>query len=196
MIKKSVELGFLEQSEPFLLRSRFFPSKFGGKPAWLSLKNLPSQEELTCGVCGKPTTFLLQLSAPLESKRDDTFHRTLFIFVCKDPNCCRPNSSENFHAFRSQLRRKNDFYSFDPSPEKPVSSEKEVDATLYNKLCRVCGCDGAKTCSSCHSVNYCSKEHQKIDWKAYHKQECSTEIKGLYLLDLHSKGIPVGQVTT
>lgn len=171
--KKNVELGFLEESEPFLLKSRFFPSKFGGRPAWLSLKNLPSPEELSCRVCSKPTTFLLQLSAPLDM--EETFHRTLFIFVCTNPKCCNPNTAGNFHVFRSQLSRKNEFYKFDPPVERPVPAGEDIDASCYNKLCQVCGSLGPKTCSSCFKVNYCSKDHQKIDWKKYHKQECSKE---------------------
>lgn len=43
------------------------------------------------------------------------------------------------------------------------------------KLCRLCGCLGQKACSRCHSVTYCSKEHQTIDWKHRHKKECSNE---------------------
>ena len=173
MNTKNVELGYLEESESYLLRSRFFPSKFGGRPAWLSLKPLPSPEELLCRVCSKQTTFLLQLSAPLES--DATFHRTFFVFVCTDPKCCSPNVCDNIHVFRSQLGRKNDFYPFEPPKERRVPDAEEIDASNYNNICRVCGCLGSKTCSSCLKVNYCSKEHQKIDWKKDHRQQCSTD---------------------
>ncbi|KAH3816006.1 hypothetical protein DPMN_144546 [Dreissena polymorpha] len=58
--KRNVELGFVEEKEIFLLKSRFFPSKVCGLPSWLSLNLLPSAEELTCRVCSKPTVFLLQ----------------------------------------------------------------------------------------------------------------------------------------
>lgn len=174
--EKNVELGFLEECDAFLLKSRFFPSKFGGRPAWLSLNNLPGPEELLCRVCSKPTMFLLQVGAPLE--REDTFHRTIFLFVCTNPKCCKLNESENILVFRSQLERKNDFYGFDPPPERPLpATEREIDASLYNRLCRVCGSLGPKTCSKCHQVHYCSKEHQTIDWKKYHKQECNAGIK-------------------
>ena len=57
--KRNVELGFVEEKEIFLLKSRFFPSKVCGLPSWLSLNLLPSAKELTCRVCSKPTVFLL-----------------------------------------------------------------------------------------------------------------------------------------
>ena len=42
------------------------------------------------------------------------------------------------------------------------------------KLCRVCGLHGSKQCSKCHAINYCGKEHQVIDWKNGHKDECDS----------------------
>lgn len=41
------------------------------------------------------------------------------------------------------------------------------------KLCQVCGCRGPLSCGACKLVNYCSKEHQKIDWsQGEHKALC------------------------
>ena len=40
------------------------------------------------------------------------------------------------------------------------------------KLCNVCGINGDKACSRCHSVNYCSPHHQRIHWSRNHKQYC------------------------
>ena len=36
--------------------------------------------------------------------------------------------------------------------------------THLQTLCVVCGCAGTKNCSGCRSRNFCSKEHQKVDW--------------------------------
>lgn len=33
--------------------------------------------------------------------------------------------------------------------------------------CSVCGGVASKLCSGCGSVGYCSREHQKDDWKKY-----------------------------
>lgn len=46
------------------------------------------------------------------------------------------------------------------------------------KLCQVCGCRGPLSCGACKSVNYCSKEHQKIDWSlGEHKAICGKTMK-------------------
>jgi len=172
----SVELGFAEEAEKHLLRSRFFPSKIGGYPAWLSLKPLPSPEDLLCNLCGKPLKFLMQVYSP-DSSNASCFHRTVFLFICGNEQCCQPNTSENIKAFCSQLSKVNDFYSTEPPVERPV--ETEITAESVNKICRVCGCLGSKTCSKCHKVNYCSREHQTIDWKGGHKQECSDKLTGV-----------------
>ncbi|XP_063228562.1 programmed cell death protein 2 isoform X1 [Bacillus rossius redtenbacheri] len=42
-------VGYLNKCEPWKLHSRFFPSKVGGKPAWLDLSNLPS--DINCKNC-------------------------------------------------------------------------------------------------------------------------------------------------
>lgn len=43
------------------------------------------------------------------------------------------------------------------------------------ELCFVCQKENPKTCSRCHSISYCSKDCQKIDWKR-HKTECNRTI--------------------
>lgn len=46
------------------------------------------------------------------------------------------------------------------------------------KLCQVCGCRGSLSCSKCKSVNYCSKEHQVVDWTlGQHKASCGSNEK-------------------
>ncbi|KAJ8393259.1 hypothetical protein AAFF_G00063310 [Aldrovandia affinis] len=92
------------------------------------------------------------------------------------PNCYSRNDNRCFKVYRSQLPRKNDFYPYDPPlQERPVESDNDADVLQSGvKLCRVCGCPGPKSCSRCHAANYCSKEHQVMDWKKGHKNECST----------------------
>lgn len=55
-------LGFVEppRRRTDLLRHRF-PSKVGGRPAWLDPLHLPTEEQLTCRVTGKPLDYLLQV---------------------------------------------------------------------------------------------------------------------------------------
>ncbi|XP_054990977.1 programmed cell death protein 2 [Sorex araneus] len=165
-----VELGFAETAPAWRLRSEQFPSKVGGRPAWLGEAGLPGPAALSCPLCGRALAFLLQLYAPLPG-RADAFHRGLFLFCCRAPPCCA-----GLRVFRNQLPRKNDFFSFDPPTEDPPP-ETEDSVRLQLKsgahLCRVCGCLGPKTCSRCHRAHYCSKEHQTLDWKLGHKQLCA-----------------------
>ena len=58
---KTVELGFLEECESWLLTNTYFPSKVGGKPAWLELENVPSLEDMKCRRCKEPLVFLCQV---------------------------------------------------------------------------------------------------------------------------------------
>uniref|UniRef100_A0A182Y149 Uncharacterized protein n=1 Tax=Anopheles stephensi TaxID=30069 RepID=A0A182Y149_ANOST len=168
----SVDLGFLEPCEPWLLTNKFFRSKVGGKPAWLELKRLPKPEDLLCGQCNEPLGFLCQVYAPVEGN-DNSFHRTLYLFVCLTPACNQTANPEarTIKVLRSQLPRKNEFYAYDPPDETTESPAVKSPVPL----CVVCGCRGPKLCSRCKAINYCSASHQRLDWKAAHKSVCSEE---------------------
>ncbi|KAJ0044319.1 hypothetical protein NL108_003466 [Boleophthalmus pectinirostris] len=173
-----VILGFLEEVEPWRLLSPQFPSKVGGKPAWLSQKGVPALSQLECEICHLQMVFLLQVYAPL-SDQEHCFHRTLFLFCCKTPECYSRNDSRCMKVFRSQIPRKNEFYSYNPPPEDEPPSEpyEGHNILLFSgvKLCWICGCPGTKACSRCHSVTYCGKHHQTIHWKHSHKRECGSQ---------------------
>lgn len=118
-----VRLGFLEHPlHPHALLRPHFPSKLGGKPAWLNPRDLPSAAELSCGGCQKPLRFLLQLYAPVDSS-PESFHRALFVFVCGSGRCMRQHSAKSVKVVRSQLQRRNPFYSYEPPPR--LDSEDE-----------------------------------------------------------------------
>ncbi|CAH2233969.1 programmed cell death protein 2 [Pararge aegeria] len=168
MTTKRVDIGFLEEKCNWLLHPRFFPSKVGGKPAWLDLKNVPDFAKLTCKKCEEPLIFLCQVYAPFEES-DDCFHRTIFIFVCQKGSCCKTNSADNFIILRCQLPRKNDYYSFEPYEE----NENECfPMDKWAKLCNVCGIKAPSHCSKCKKVYYCSRQHQILDWQKGHKSIC------------------------
>ncbi|KAK5643666.1 hypothetical protein RI129_007511 [Pyrocoelia pectoralis] len=167
----TVDLGFAEKCEPWKLESRLFPSKIGGKPAWLDLNNLPKCKDLQCDVCKQQMIFLCQIYAPHEED-ENNFHRTIFIFVCKNSQCSIRNTNNNLKVFRSNLPRVNQFYSEEPPLEEP-----DLTFTLnkWVKLCNVCGCLADKSCSKC-KMGYCCREHQVIDWKEGHKNECGSSL--------------------
>lgn len=168
----TLNLGFVEKTPGWLLASRFFPCKVGGKPAWLDLKDLPTSEETSCQKCGNPLIFLLQIYANLNYD-PKCFHRSIFVFMCSDSSCHQTQDSSPFKVFRSQLSRENEYYPYENPVESP-DWKPELNVSKFGKLkiCRVCGCPGTKKCSGCGKVSYCSKNHQTMDWKARHKDEC------------------------
>lgn len=179
---KNVDIGFLVDDTPsWELQGKFFPSKLGGQPAWLALGKPPTLDQLSCQVCKKPATFLLQIYAPIEEKDgeddNDAFHRSLFVFLCRTPACSKDNwQCTNFAVFRSQLPRKNPYYSYEPADEEDQSVVVGTRLRDHVTTCWVCGLptDGKK-CGACKVASYCSQEHQKLDWKAGHKKGCGTE---------------------
>jgi pre-rRNA-processing protein TSR4 len=93
--------------------------------------------------------------------------------MCRDSKCCEKNLSRNFLAFRCQLARQNEFYSYDPpSDDENCLRPRAQD---YVPVCVVCGVRGPKQCGKCHGRNYCSKAHQLIDWKTGHKEACTKD---------------------
>ena len=173
---EDIQLGFVENTDSWKLVSRYFPTKVGGRPAWLDLKHLPPAESLRCGHCGAPYVFLCQLYAPVEG-RDACFHRTLFLFICRRPACSQEKAG-GVAALRCQLPLQNDFYPDTPQEERPLTGPDELSAEHHVTLCAVCGCLGGKSCSNCKKVHYCSREHQAIDWKRGHKARCKGRYSG------------------
>ncbi|CAI2349251.1 unnamed protein product [Caenorhabditis sp. 36 PRJEB53466] len=174
-----VNLGFgleIDPDELYRLRSQFLPlGKIGGKPAWLNPKTLPKSSDLLCKVCQKPLCFLMQVSANGgPSDPEHAFHRSLFLFVCRDATCSRANDAANLKAFRCQLPRSNAFYSFDGPMDADLDGDVPDPRALVDgpALCRICGCLAAKKCAKCQVARYCSQAHQVIDWPA-HKLECA-----------------------
>ncbi|KAK0161383.1 hypothetical protein PV327_009859 [Microctonus hyperodae] len=168
-----IDMGFVEECEPWKLESRFFPNKVGGKPAWLDLKDLPSAKYVECKSCKNPCIFLCQIYAPYENN-ENAFHRTIFIFICKNDDCCKPNENGNLQVLRSQLSRDNKFYPFEP-PNEQENWRPDINSTKFTKVCQVCGLLGPNHCGKCKLVNYCCRQHQIIDWKAGHDKKCSTD---------------------
>ena len=165
-----IDLGFADPWEhPFKSRSKYFPSKIGGKPSFLRLNPIVGPEQITCPKCDKIMKFMLQIYAPIEVI-DDTFHRTLFLFGCT-------NGCNEFTIHRSQLGRENSFYSSQPpdfDADMDDNPDYDPNPELFDiKLCFICGVKGDKQCSQCRMVNYCSRDHQVLDWKYGHKDSCA-----------------------
>ncbi|KAH8394626.1 hypothetical protein KR222_000301, partial [Zaprionus bogoriensis] len=165
----NVELGYAEEpDDPGWLSNRYFPSKLGGRPAWLELEALPTTSQLQCKKCQAPQTFLCQLYAAYEEVFN--FHRTIYVFVCRNAACQQPNNAENFTVLRSQLPLKNKFY----SEVEPTEEGDPLPAIPSpRKLCAACGCFARHACSRCKVANYCSAVHQRAHWPQ-HKPHCGS----------------------
>ena len=107
-----VSLGFVNdvgETPAELLTSAFFPSKVGGRPAWLAQ---PGPSRVECPSCHDVLSFAFQVYAPGDGA--DAFHRTLFFFVCTKESCLQKAVGGGVRVLRSQLARANDFYSAEP----------------------------------------------------------------------------------
>ncbi|EAZ51409.1 programmed cell death 2 [Cryptosporidium parvum Iowa II] len=156
-----VLLGYLEKPRtPLVLDSRYFPSKFGGKPAWLNPQNLPQYRDLQCNSCGTRMRFLLQVYAP-QDDREDLFHRSIFLFICTNCTC-------SVQAFRCQLPRMNDYYDYNPAPTSflfedvnPEETILELKELKFNNICNTCGlplsteskCQQSNTHDKCNAID-------------------------------------------
>ena len=230
---EEVELGFAEEPDDCSrLTSAYFPSKVGGKPAWLDSTHLPVPEDLVCRRCGKPLIFLLQVYAPLDHQTH-CYHRTLYVFCCREASCHSRNFTEPFIVLRCNLPQVNPFYegladgivakskntvdfddscnegdaaskvhnsiatesnflhsngdavsnSCDDSKKNLVQGQQQKGVKSNHNpvppLCVVCGCSGPKRCAKCLTMNYCSREHQVIHWKAGHKKHCGNDTQSV-----------------
>lgn len=115
--------------------------------------------------------FCLKIYAPLDVS-DATHHRMLYVFACRQGNCLKNHNS--YKVLRAQLPQHNRYFvdyeleSDDEDDELKLQNRFEDSRTL----CVVCGCYANKFCSVCKKVFYCSKEHQKLDWRMGHSTEC------------------------
>lgn len=192
-----VEIGFSEACEQWEVESRLFPSKIGGKPAWLNLEKLPSVTDLQCDTCKDQMIFLCQVYAPYEDE-DANFHRTIFIFICTKVGCNQRNANTNLKAFRSSLSKINKFYPEEPPEEKP---DLNFSLSKFVVLCNLCGCSADKRCGKCGKAAYCCREHQMLDWKENHKHNCninpkifSSKLFAEFLITTEAEEIEVEQI--
>eukprot|EP00929_Paragymnodinium_shiwhaense_P054757 TRINITY_DN27442_c0_g2_i1.p1 TRINITY_DN27442_c0_g2~~TRINITY_DN27442_c0_g2_i1.p1 ORF type:complete len:475 (-),score=133.97 TRINITY_DN27442_c0_g2_i1:153-1577(-) len=128
-------VGYLEDppasaKERKLLHRSNFPSKLGGKPAWLVPRGLP---EVSCKQCSRPMRFLMQVYASRGEQEPGAFHRAVFLFVCTN---CQPNE---VRAFRAQLPRQNDIYSSEAPKEADVLKKAANDEEIDALTCWDCG---------------------------------------------------------
>ncbi|RUS32073.1 hypothetical protein BC938DRAFT_476347 [Jimgerdemannia flammicorona] len=180
-----VQLGFAE--DPVTpLTADTFPSKLGGKPAWLNPEHILDVEAVKCGVCGKPLKLLRTI--PLS--------HTTALSTCSAAGKDHVINSLGGAVYRSQLPQHNPYYpptskddddddddddtttptlaTPNPNPTSKLAPAPFVPAPFTPPpLCTVCSLHGPKTCSKCHLAHYCSRDHQQAHWtEGLHKRTC------------------------
>lgn len=125
-----VELGFLDEfDDQYAPSPDTFPSKVGGKPVWLDPRLLPSSKSLECRSCKKPCVLLLQIYAPL-SDHPSVYHRSLYVFMCRDPSCHKKGSSDQYRVFCCGLPKENDYYSNEDQEEDTNGGQDEEESSI------------------------------------------------------------------
>ncbi|KAL1929969.1 hypothetical protein VTP01DRAFT_1123 [Rhizomucor pusillus] len=176
--KWAPQLGYCEDPETPLTADTF-PSKSGGKPAWLNPEHILDVDKARCGVCEQPLALLVQLYTP-EDQPEEAFHRTVYVFCCKDGACLKADWKKCFKVYRSQLPRDNPYY---PPTQDDESDNDDVAIDFTPKKftpppqCVICGLSAPKTCGRCHTPHYCSRQHQMVDWNmCRHKEFCNKDM--------------------
>ncbi|KAI8325600.1 hypothetical protein GQ54DRAFT_326946 [Martensiomyces pterosporus] len=169
-----VTLGYAEPVDDEFL-TETFSSKIGGKPKWLDPTRPLTVDKVLCDECQRPMTLLMQLYAP-EDEPVEAFHRTLYVFICRNGTCHRSSASRCMRVYRSQIAEENDIY----EEREADNDDDDVEWVMSPNAnpanaCTVCGLAGTKACSKCHTTYYCSREHQIADWEAGHRSQCNGE---------------------
>lgn len=163
--------------------------KIGGKPSWLNPKDIPQNAPLRCTVCQKrniesgcedveatPLRFLLQIYSPADSetRNEDAFHRSLYVFCCPHPLC---SSLENVHesvvVLRGQLPKESEFYPIECDDDEGEEDKEELWGKHKSEewgvnLCTICGQRASGRCPTVKQW-FCCKTHQRYYHKALKK---------------------------
>lgn len=199
-----IELGFpLPETEPWRLHRAFFKSKIGGFPAWLNPDNTPS---VRCENCKNSMVLLLQIYSPQNQRY--SYHRTIYVFMCRDAECHQEfrvepslatSNSKSSHekekeddftkvclklpykVFSTQLSQRNLYYQLQPAKnyDNDKTITKTADEKLASDFCFNCGQKATSRCKNCKMVAYCDKICQTIHWKTMHKNSCKEYVKAI-----------------
>ena len=84
-------------------------------------------------------------------------------------------------VLRCQLPKANPYYRLEPEVDVLDVTDAPADEQAGEgrpKLCALCGQRALQKCSACNMVDYCSRSHQRLHWKAEHNAACAGKNKG------------------
>ncbi|XP_073992600.1 programmed cell death protein 2-like [Rhodnius prolixus] len=119
-IGNRVLLGYEDEliSDKYKDQVDYVVNKIGGKPDWPG----DAPTSVTCKLCGLNLPLILQIYAPLDYS---SYHRTLYIFACINPNCWNQNGS--WVCLRSQIRIDSSRESLQGGEDDSVNNAVEND---------------------------------------------------------------------
>ena len=153
-----IQLAFIKEGPndeiPRILADiNLIPNKVGGQPIWLDFLNplLP----LNCDNCTSECELLLQLYCPNDDY-ENAYHRMIYLFCCKGPNCQSPIT-----VLRSQLSVENDCYDESGQLKEccQLINDELIDTDV--KYCRICACKANNNFDS-KDGHYCTQDHLEL----------------------------------
>ncbi|PIO74970.1 programmed cell death protein 2 domain protein [Teladorsagia circumcincta] len=131
-------------------------------------------------ICQKAMAFLIQIYATGENDPPHAFHRALFIFICRDPECSKSNDASNIAVFRCCLPRANPYYSYegpmDPDLGTPLLATDRAPPLKVAPPCERCGaprCFELQLMPHLLSLIGVDQIGHSIDWASIYVFTCS-----------------------
>ena len=150
---------------------RIFPDSSCGIPAVPELERLAKQETNTLEKRLRASEEAPNASVPEERRR--AFEALVEKYVCAVLQSF-PNTEAYVKALHASPRFTQENRRFQQM--KNVSKQIHTRVGQAQQLSKCAWCavflDHPRYCAQCKCVSYCGKEHQKLHWKAEHKQCC------------------------
>ncbi|XP_066926931.1 programmed cell death protein 2-like isoform X2 [Clytia hemisphaerica] len=127
----SVDLGFAEKCEDdFRMLGISYPSKLGGKPAWLRWDSLLTESQARCNNCDTILHFLCQIYVPTDIE-EKHYHRTLYVFCCSNGKCYS-SKKQCVKVFRSLQEESEDDLTEDDLDKKAEEELRKMFETIIS----------------------------------------------------------------